>query len=151
MKRLALVFVLAIASACATTTTIVTDTPGATVVREKDKIELGKTPYTYTTSMWIWESDKLAVTSKSGQTKSIEVKRSEFDMLPGVGGIGITVCTGGALICVGLPIFLAGGFKLPAETKVEFDKKSAGVDATPEQAPIAYLSPRLDRSGNVVY
>ena len=83
VKRIALLLALAASVSCATTTMITTDAPGASVVREKDKVELGVTPYKYTTSMWIWESDKLNVTSKAGQTKSIEVKRSEFDMVPG--------------------------------------------------------------------
>ncbi|MDP2342603.1 MAG: hypothetical protein Q8O67_16720 [Deltaproteobacteria bacterium] len=151
MKRFALLLVLvAAAVSCATTTTITTETPGATVVREKDKVELGVTPYKYTTSMWIWESDKLAITSKAGQTKSIEVKRSEFDMLPGLGGIGLSVCLfpiGGP--CAGIPIFLAGGMKLPETTKVEFDKKTAG--KRPESEPLAYLSPRITPTGTVVY
>ncbi len=148
MHRLALIAVLAVATAnCATSTNIVTEPPGAAVVREKDKVELGVTPYKYTTSMWIWESDKLNVTSKAGQSKSIEIKRTEIDLVPAVVAGGLTLCT---CVC-GVPVFLAGGFKLPETTKVEFDKKAAATESRPEQTPIAYLSPRLTPTGNVVY
>jgi hypothetical protein len=120
MKKISsLVACLALATSCATTTMITTDAPGAKVVgideKTSSKKELGVTPYKYETSMWIWQSEKVEV-SQGDQTKTVELKRSEFDMLPGLGGIGITVCTGGGLICVGLPIFLAGGLKLPEKT-----------------------------------
>lgn len=127
MNRLALLAFALTASVaatnCATTTMIVSDPPGAKVVKEEGNTALGVTPYKYETSMWIWEAEKVKVTSATGESKSIELKRSEFDMLPGLGGIAITVCSGGGLCCVGIPIFLAGGFKLPEQTKVQFDAK----------------------------
>ena len=62
---------------------IVTEPPGAKVVKEEGNTALGVTPYKYETSMWIWEAEKVKVTSATGESKSIELKRSEFDMLPG--------------------------------------------------------------------
>jgi hypothetical protein len=154
MERLALLaFALSASVAatnCATTTMIVSDPPGAKVVKEEGNTALGVTPYKYETSMWIWESEKVKVTSTAGQTKSIELKRSEFDMVPGLAGIGITVCTGGSLICVGLPIFLAGGFKLPEQTKVQFDAKK-GFFREGERSEAVYVVRDVAVDGSVRY
>jgi hypothetical protein len=133
-KLLSLSAAVALAASCATTTKIVTETPGAKVVAIDDKggkTPVGSTPVNFETKMWIWEKQKLEVTSTSGQTKTVEVSRNEFDLVPGIGAIAITVCTGGGLICVGVPIFLAGGMKAPAETKVEFDKKTGQFERVP--------------------
>lgn len=108
--------------ACASTTTVVTERPGATVIRERDGEELGQTPYAYETKGFLWESEKLKVV-QGNKTAVVEMKRSEIDMLPMVGGICLTGTGVGA--CVGLPIILAGGMKLPAETPVDFDKKKS--------------------------
>lgn len=111
-----IVVATAMFSGCATTTEIVTATPGATIVREKDGEELGVTPYSYTTTMWIWESEKLTVTSVAGEEKTIEMKRAtEVDPLPMVGGVCLSVCL------VGIPVILAAGMKLPETTTVTFD------------------------------
>ena len=126
------------AISCATTTKIVTEEPGAKValIDEKGgKKELGQTPYTHESKMWIWEKEKIEVT-QGDQTKTVELSRTEFDAVPGGAGIAITVCTGGGLCCVGIPIFLAGGMKLPEETKVVFDKKTASFIRVPESQPV---------------
>lgn len=104
---------------CATTTEIVTAQPGASVIRESDNKELGVTPYKLTTSMWLWESEKLRIVPRRGAEKSIEIKRSEVDLLPLGGGIclGLT-----GIGCVaGVPLILAGGFKLPEKTEVKLE------------------------------
>ena len=67
---------------CATTTKITSDPPGATVSLEKDKKELGKTPLTYESKMWIWESERVVVKAPGRKPKTVELKRSEFDALP---------------------------------------------------------------------
>jgi hypothetical protein len=42
----------------------------------------------------------------------------------------VTVCTG--MLCVSVPLFLAGGLKFPEETKVVFDKKTSSFIRVPE-------------------
>lgn len=103
------------ASSCATTTRIVSDPEGAEVL-DKDKKVLGTTPYDYTTKEWIWEGEKLTL-RKGEATKEIEIKRSEVDLLPMVGGVCLSLTGAGCI--VGVPLILAGGMKAPAETKVE--------------------------------
>lgn len=154
MKKISsLLACVSLATSCATTTMITTEAPGAKVVGIDEKTaakkELGVTPYKYETSMWIWESAKVEV-SQAEQTKTVELKRSEFDMAPGLGSIAISVCSGGTLfLCVGLPMFLAGGLKLPEKTEVKFDKKSGFHRGNvPESPALAYLKP-LD--GSVAY
>jgi hypothetical protein len=123
---------IAVAS-CATTTKIVTEEPGATVTlidAKGDKKPLGKTPLTHESKVWIWEKEKIEV-SQGGQTKVVELSRSEIDLLPTGGAVALTVCTGVG-ICVGLPLFLAGGLKFPEETKVVFDKKTSSFIRVPE-------------------
>ena len=61
LSTLLVVGALSLGAGCATTTKITTDPPGATVTLEKDKKELGKTPLTYETKMWIWESEKVVI------------------------------------------------------------------------------------------
>ena len=126
---LCLIAAVLLGSACATTTKIVSEPPGAMVTSEKDSKDLGKTPLTYESKMWIWESEKVSVKAAGRKTKSIELKRSEADALPLVGGICLSL-TGCGLVA-GLPIILAGGMKMPAETKVSLDKEA---EATPPPA-----------------
>lgn len=126
------------AISCATTTKITTEEPGATLTlidAKGEKKKLGQTPYTHESKMWIWEEEKIEV-SQGAQTKTIKLSRSEFDLVPGLAAIGVTVCTGGGLICVGVPVFLAGGMKLPAETKVVFDKKTGSFIRVPAEQQI---------------
>jgi hypothetical protein len=126
----AIAFTLA---SCATTTKIVTDEPGATVTlidAKGNKKPLGKTPLTHESKMWIWEKEKIEV-SQGGQTKVVELSRSEIDPLPTGGAVVLTVCTGVG-ICAGLPLFLAGGLKFPEETKVVFDKTTSSFIRVPE-------------------
>lgn len=119
--HIALAFAL-FAMSCATTTKITTDTPGATVIHEKDGKELGKTPLEVKTSMWLWESERYIV-KRGGASKVVEVKRSDVDVLPMVGGVCLTATLCGAV--VGIPLILAGGMKTPPETKVKLETKSA--------------------------
>lgn len=123
MRIIALTIIAAasLGSACATTTKIISDPPGATVTSEKDKKELGKTPLTYETKMWIWDSEKVSVKAPGRKAKSVELKRSEADVFPLVGGICLTLTGCGCV--AGVPIILAGGMKMPAETKVGLDKE----------------------------
>ena len=116
--RTLLLFLACLSAACATTTKIVSEPPGATVTNTADKKELGKTPMTYESKMWIWESDHLVV-AKNGKSKSVELKRNEADILPLVGGGCLTLTGCGAI--AGIPIILAGGFKFPAEVKVDLE------------------------------
>lgn len=135
LSTLLAVGALSLGAGCATTTKITTEPPGATVTLEKDKKELGKTPLTYESKMWIWESEKVVVKAPGRKAKTVEIKRSEFDALPFLGGACLTLLP--PCFCVqGLPIILAGGFKMPAETKISLEKDASG-DATPAPAPAA--------------
>lgn len=136
--RLAAVVVTCAVSACATTTTITTERPGATVVRQGDKEELGVTPLTYTSQAWLWQTEKLDVTDKRGKTATIEMKRSEVDMVPMAGGVCLSLTGCGAV--AGIPLILAGGMKLPEETPVTFDDPKSG----------SKRSARGKKSGDVV-
>lgn len=116
---------------CATTTTIVTDAPGAKV-SDADGKELGVTPYKYESKAWIWEKTPVKV-SAGGKEKTVELARNEFDVLPGVGGICLTL-TGG-LACVGIPLFLAGGMKMPETTKVDMSDAKSKQSLAPSTSP----------------
>lgn len=134
------VVVAALSGACATTTTITTEKPGAEVIRQSDKEVLGVTPYAYTTQMWLWESEKLDVKDKRGQVATVELKRSEVDMVPMAGGACLTLTGCGAI--AGIPLILAGGMMLPKETPVSFeksgkDKSAAVVDDEDADAVVA--------------
>lgn len=133
------VVVVAPGGACATTTTITTEKPGAEVIRQSDKEVLGVTPYAYTTQMWLWESEKLDVKDKRGHVATVELKRSEVDMVPMAGGACLTLTGCGAI--AGIPLILAGGMILPKETEVSFDKnakdKSAAVVDDADTAVVA--------------
>jgi hypothetical protein len=137
LSTLLVVGALSLGAGCATTTKITTDPPGATVTSEKDKKELGKTPLTYESKMWIWDSEKVVIKAPGRKPKTVEIKRSEFDALPFLGGACLTLLP--PCFCVqGLPIILAGGFKMPAETKVTLEKDAAAAppaDPAPAAAP----------------
>lgn len=132
-KLLSLSAAVALAAACATSTKIVTDTPGAKVVAIDDKggkTPVGSTPVNFETKMWIWEKQKLEVTAPTGETQTVELSRSEIDLIPTGGAVALTCCTGVG-VCGGVPLFLAGGMKLPAETKVQFTKKTGQFERVP--------------------
>jgi hypothetical protein len=140
LSTLLVVGALSLGAGCATTTKITTDPPGATVTLEKDKKELGKTPLTYESKMWIWESEKVVIKAPGRKPKTVEIKRSEFDALPFLGGACLTLLP--PCFCVqGLPIILAGGFKMPAETKVALEKDASGGDPAPAAAPAPAPAP----------
>lgn len=122
-KIIASVALLAALVGCATTTEIVTAQPGAKVIRERDDKELGVTPYRLTTSMWLWESEKLRIVPKRGAEKSIEIKRSEVDLVPMGGGVCLSLTGVGCV--AGIPLILAGGMKLPEKTEVKLEEGPA--------------------------
>ena len=139
MTRLAaLAFVLATAlgAGCATTTKIVSEPPGAQVFEAGDKDAkdgkaIGKTPMSYEYKGWLWESKQLKVSAPGYRPKTVEIKRNELDMLPAVGGVALFLCVP-CIGWVGGPVlFLAGGMKLPEETKVKLDREGAPADAPP--------------------
>jgi hypothetical protein len=131
LSSLTIVFTLAsiLGTGCATTTKITSEPPGATVTRESDKKELGKTPLTYESKMWIWEAEKVTVKAPGRQPKTVELKRSEADVLPLVGGICLTLTGCGCPI--GLPIILAGGMKLPETTNVKLEAEKGAAPPPP--------------------
>lgn len=126
---LAFSLIASLGAGCATTTKITTEPPGATVIRDADKKELGKTPLTYESKMWIWESEKLTVKAPGKKPKTVELKRTEADVLPLVGGICLTLTGCGCV--AGIPIILAGGMKLPETTKVSLDTEKTGAPTPP--------------------
>lgn len=139
MARLALAAFAAFAvlgTGCATTTKIVSEPPGAEVYDSSSKDAknakaLGKTPMTYEHKGWMWESTQLQVKAPGYKAKSVEVKRSEIDLMPTVGGVALCVCVP-CLGWVGGPLwFLAGGMKFPEETKVKLDRDGAPAAAPP--------------------
>lgn len=139
MIRLALssvVLVAIVGTGCATTTKIVSEPPGAQVFEaaEKDAKEgkaIGKTPMSYEYKGWLWESKQLKVSAPGYRPKNVDIKRSEIDMLPAVGGVALFLCVP-CIGWVGGPVlFLAGGMKLPEETKVKLDREGAPSEAPP--------------------
>ena len=137
MVRLSLAAIVACAAlgtGCATTTKIISEPPGAEVydaAAPKDAKPLGKTPMTYETKGWMWESAQLKVKAPGYKVKTVDLKRSEIDLMPTVGGVAVCVCVP-CLGWVGGPLwFLAGGMKLPAETKVKLDREGAPAEAPP--------------------
>ena len=128
MRVVALALVLAlVAGGCATSTRITTDPPGALVIDPVTKKELGKTPFTYESKMWMWESQKLTIKAAGFKTKTIELKRTDPDLVPLIGGICLVPCCLG-----GVPIILAGGLKMPEVTPV---KMEAGESALWQPTP----------------
>ena len=138
--------VVAVFAGCATSTVIVTDPPGAKVYDDKGS-ELGTTPYTFESSMWLWEKAELEVKKEGYQSKSFEVSRSEIDIVPTIGSAALFVCLGFVPFgLTGVVLFLAGGMKFPDETKISMDR--AGGTATdavpppiacPAGLPVAYM------------
>jgi hypothetical protein len=136
---------VSLGAGCATTTKITTDPPGATVTLEKDKKELGKTPLTYESKMWIWDSERVVVKAPGRKPKTVELKRSEFDALPFVGGACLGILTPYCLCLPGAAIIAAGGFKMPAETKISLEKDaSSSGDPAPTPAPAPAPSAKAD-------
>ena len=133
--RLGLMAGLSTVVGCATTTEIVTATPGAKVIRQSDQKELGVTPYKLSTSMWLWEAEKLEIVPKRGESKVIELKRSEVDMLPMGGGVCLSLTGVGCV--AGVPLILAGGMKLPEKTEVEFDGTKPAKAAAKKPSTVA--------------
>ena len=145
-KAIALALFLAALTGCATTTTIVTEPPGALV--EHNGQQLGPTPLTYQSKMWMWETELVNVTSASGATKQIALKRSEIDVAPFVGSLGLVCCFGTAIVgLAGIPLFFAAAYKFPATTTVTFDQRPAAI---PPSGPPLALASRKSRAG-VVY
>lgn len=56
------------------------------------------------------------------------MKRSEIDVMPTIGAVALTVCLAptGILWVSGPVLFLAGGMKYPAETKVTLEAGAGG-------------------------
>ena len=125
--RVLLAFAILLAAACATTTKIVTEPPGATVIDDTTKKEIGKTPMTYESKMWMWDSQKLTLKAPGRKAKTIEMKRSEIDLMPTLGSVCLAFLPPCFLIQGGA-LFAAGGMKMPEETKVKLE---AGGDAAP--------------------
>ena len=70
--------------------------------------------------MWLWESEKLRIVPKRGAEKSIEIKRSEVDLVPMGGGVCLSLTGVGCV--AGVPLILAGGMKLPEKTEVKLEE-----------------------------
>ncbi len=133
-------------SGCATTTTIVSNPPGASV--ERNGQVLGQTPLRYESKMWMWETETVNITSTAGEKKTVELKRSEIDMVPAVGSVGLVCCFGLTLVgLAGIPLFWAAGFKFPETTTVTFDQRPA---ALPSRRPGLAMATRRSKDG-VVY
>jgi hypothetical protein len=137
MVRLALAALVAgafLSIGCATTTKIVSEPPGAEVydaAAAKGAKPLGKTPMSYEFKGWMWDTAQLKVQAPGYKAKTVDIKRTELDMLPTVGGAALCVCVP-CLGWVGGPLwFLAGGMKLPEETKVKLDREGAPAEAPP--------------------
>jgi hypothetical protein len=123
------------ATGCATTTKIVSEPPGATVTNLDTKKPVGKTPLTYESKMWMWEAEHLEVKAPNRKPKSVEIKRSEIDGLPLAGGVCAT------LICcpVGIPLVLAGGWKLPETVKVDLGPESSAMNDEAVAGPVVVM------------
>ncbi|MBN2360922.1 MAG: hypothetical protein JXR83_15810 [Deltaproteobacteria bacterium] len=135
-KFLASLLLVLAAFGCATATQIISEPPGAKVY-DKSGTELGTTPFEYKTSVWLWETNTLTLKKDGYQDKNADVKRNEIDIMPALGSVGMAVClswTGLGLIG-GVVLFLAGGMKYPAETKVTLDPATGAPAPAPEAAP----------------
>jgi hypothetical protein len=131
-KFLASVLLVLTVFGCATATQIVSEPPGAKVY-DQGGTELGATPFEYKTSAWLWETNTLTLKKDGYQEKKIDVKRNEFDVMPALGSIALCVCLSPTGIgwVAGVVLFLAGGMKYPAETKVTLDPAGAAPATTP--------------------
>jgi hypothetical protein len=108
---------------------------------QKNGKDVGKAPLAYESKMWIWDSEKLTVAAPGYKPKNVELKRSEIDWLPAIAGGCLTLSVCGCP--AGLPIFLAGGFKLPAETKVVLEKDSGSGEPKPPLGEVPPPEPKL--------
>ncbi len=147
-KIIASVLLLASVVGCATTTEITTAQPGARVIRESDDKELGVTPYKLTTSMWLWESEKLRIVPKRGAEKSIEIKRSEVDLVPMGGGVCLSLTGVGCV--AGIPLILAGGMKLPEKTEVKLEEGPSTAKASAKNSTKASTTTATTKKGKKV-
>jgi hypothetical protein len=122
MKKLLALALLA-GAGCATTTNITSDPSGAVVVDETTKKEIGKTPMKYESKMWLWESQKLTLKAPGKKDKTIELKRSDVDVMPTVGSVCLAFLPPCFLIQGGA-LFAAGGMKFPDVTNVKLENGS---------------------------
>lgn len=131
-KFLASVLLVLSVFGCATATQIVSEPPGAKVY-DKGGTELGATPLEYKTSAWLWETNTLTLKKDGYADKSVDVKRNELDLMPTLGAAGLALCTWwtGLGLLGGVLVFLAGGMKYPAETKVTLDPGGVAPASTP--------------------
>lgn len=133
MTRIALVSVVlaaAFGTGCATTTKIVSEPPGAQVFElgakdDKEGKAVGKTPMSYEFKGWIWDAKQLKVSAPGYQPKNVEIKRSEINLVPAIGGVALFLCVPCAGWVGGPVWFLADGMKLSEETKVKLDREGA--------------------------
>lgn len=151
MVRLSIAAIAAVAlfgTGCATTTKIVSEPPGAEVydaAAGKDAKAIGKTPLSYEYKGWIWESKQLKVQAPGHKPKTVDIKRSEVDIVPAIGSVCLCLTP---LLCTqvgGIVLFVGGGMKLPAETKVKLDREAA-----PAEAPAPPVGLREDDGAPVV-
>jgi len=116
---------------CASTTTIISDPPGATV-HDKNGVELGKTPYEFTTKDSVFDSRVVEVRKRGYEPKIVELQRSEIDVVPFIASISCMFCLGVTTLVGFIPAafwFWYQGFKYPEETRIKLHKKAgAGGD-----------------------
>lgn len=63
------------------------------------------------------------------------LRRSEIDVLPFVGSLGLCFCLGYTGIgLVGIPIYVFGGWKLPETTTVNFASRPAALPPAPSSS-----------------
>ena len=131
-KFLASLALILTTMACATATQIVSDPPGAKAY-DKNNTELGTTPFEYKTSAWLWETNTVELKKDGYAAKKVDVKRNEIDMVPAIGSVALALCTAwsGLGLVAGVVLFLAGGMKYPAETKVTLDPAGGAPATTP--------------------
>lgn len=133
-RLLAVLSLLLVSVGCATSTTIITNPPGATVSR--GGVELGQTPYVFTTDMNVMSSETLQVTAATGESQTVVLRRSEIDPIPFAVTLGTCFFCGwtGIGIAGGVAYFFAG-WKLPESTVVTFGGRPAAL--RPRQPAVA--------------
>lgn len=132
-----------LSSACATTTNIVSQPPGAKVY-DAVGTELGTTPFAYTSESWKTTKDVLELKKPGYVPKKVALERSAINLGPFVGGIVLAACgvpmlstiiIGGGMIAGGVVLILAGGWNYPEETAVELERGGGGGDVGPAIRP----------------
>ncbi len=132
---------LALGAACATTTTITADAPGAEVTASP-KGKLGRTPVKYESKMWVWETESVTVSAPGHKPRNVELKRSELDTMPMVGSV--CLCFTPIVWPLGGVLCASGGWKLPATTLVKLEREGPlPSSSTSASGPPAAVSPRL--------